>query len=77
MSQNIKIPRNKVKSSNIASVGYENGMMHVEFKNGGVYQYEGVSQKDHDDLINSKSIGSHLAKAIRPKFKAKKIVTTK
>lgn len=31
-----------VSSSNIASIGYENGTLYVAFNHGGVYAYSGV-----------------------------------
>ena len=31
-----------VSSSNLASVGYEGGILEIEFKSGSVYQYSGV-----------------------------------
>lgn len=50
----------KVESSNIESIGYESGIMEVRFKNGGLYQYRGVSKDDYNELINAKSVGKHL-----------------
>ena len=35
--------RHSVSSSRIASVGWENNTMEVEFHNGVVYQYHGVT----------------------------------
>ena len=52
----------EVKSSNVVSIGYEHGVMHVKYKSGDTYEFHGVSDKEHDGLIKAKSIGSHLYK---------------
>lgn len=62
-----------VDSSNVAAVGYEpgekgEGVLHVQFKNGGRYSYQGVSPAHHEDLIGAKSIGSHFYNHIQGKF---------
>lgn len=62
-----------VDSSNVAAVGYEpgekgEGVLHVQFKNGGRYRYQGVSPAHHEDLIGAKSIGSHFYNHVAGKF---------
>lgn len=59
-----------VDSSNVAAVGYEpdSNVLHVQFKNGGRYSYEGVSPAHHEDLIGAKSVGSHFYNHIQGKF---------
>lgn len=66
--------RQKVKSSNIVSVGYDNASqaMHVEFPSG-VYEYKDVDPDSAWAFRNAKSLGSHFAANIRPKFKGVKI----
>ena len=49
-----------VKSSNIDSVGFSNGVMEIKFKNGGTYQYTGVTKDSFNELVNAKSVGKHL-----------------
>lgn len=58
-----------VKSSNIAAIGHDadSGELHVEFKNGGRYVYQGVSADQHAALTKADSIGSHLHKHVKPK----------
>lgn len=58
------------KSSNIESIGYhpESQRMHVEFKGGRVYEFVGVTPEEHQAFITAKSIGSHFARQIRPRF---------
>lgn len=64
-----------VKSSNIKAIGYDPAAseLHVEFKSGDVYAYSGVDQKSYQELMAAPSIGSHMAKVIKPKHTAKKL----
>lgn len=62
-----------VKSSNIAKLGWNDGVLHVEFSNGGLFSYSGVTNAMYNELLNAKSIGSHFGKHIRPKFKGTKL----
>ena len=65
--------RNKVSSSNVASLGYDNGIMEVEFSNGNLYRYAGVSQADFDSLMNADSIGKAFHSTIRGKYQGTKV----
>lgn len=58
------IQRTAVKSSTIASIGHDphHRVLAVEFKNGGVYHYHGVSAADHQALVGAPSIGAHFGK---------------
>jgi hypothetical protein len=60
--------RTPVSSSNVASVGHdpETNTLQVEYRNGRVYDYAGVSAEEHDQLISAESIGRHLHERIRP-----------
>ncbi len=53
--------RKLVNSSRISSVGWDNNILEVEFKNGKVYQYFNVSFSEYQDFINSSSLGSALS----------------
>lgn len=53
--------RQPVSSSRITSVGWENNVLEIEFKNGAVYQYSGVSRSEYINFINSSSLGSALS----------------
>jgi hypothetical protein len=58
--------RNPVTSSNIRSIGLEDGAMEIEFTNGRVYRYTGPKVADHhEQLINAPSIGKHFAAHVR------------
>ena len=62
--------RHSVNSSNIASVGHDpsTGTLEVEFKNGHVWRYTGVSIQDHNDLISAGSIGKHFHSRIKNNY---------
>lgn len=62
-----------VKSSNIAKLGWNDGVLHVEFSNGGLFSYAGVSNQLYNELMSAKSIGCHFGKHIRPKYKGTKL----
>jgi len=47
-----------VRSSNVGSVGFENGTMRVQFKGGGLYQYSGVPESLYGSFMSASSPGS-------------------
>lgn len=69
--------RNKVVSSNINSVGYdeETKVLEVEFFDQTVWQYSPLTREGYNELMKAGSIGSYFAKNIRnnPSIKAEKI----
>jgi KTSC domain len=70
--------REPVKSSNIKSVGWDNGTMEVEFHDGSIYQYTNVPASKHASLMaeNSRaggSVGTHFHQNIRTKHGYRKI----
>lgn len=67
------IPLTPVKSSNISKLGWADGTLHVEFANGGLFSYAGVTNDVYQLLLNAPSIGTHFGKYIRPKFKGTKL----
>ncbi|MEQ8228166.1 MAG: KTSC domain-containing protein [Rhodospirillales bacterium] len=54
--------RYSVASSNIASIGYDepSQTLEVEFLNGTIYQYYGIPQNVHDQLMQAGSKGRFL-----------------
>jgi len=62
------VQRQPVESSNIRSIGYENGKLEVEFHSGKVYQYDNVPPDLADRFVTSSSKGSFFARNIRPHF---------
>lgn len=53
--------RQRVFSSRISSVGWDNNVLEVEFKNGAVYQYYDVTHSEYLNFINSPSLGKALS----------------
>jgi hypothetical protein len=67
--------RQKVKSSNISSVGYDKvkQLLEVQFTNEDVYQYNNVSIEVYETLISSASIGAAFHILIRGKYEFTKV----
>lgn len=59
-----------VESSNVESVGYDPDTqeLHVRYKNGSLYKYEGVPPEAHEELMAADSVGTHLAANIKGTF---------
>ena len=55
------LERKAVRSTNIASVGYDAGTktLEIEFRSGGVYQYAGVPGYQSAPLCNGRAVSSH------------------
>lgn len=54
--------RTSVSSSRISSIGWEKDVMEVEFHDGAVYQYYGVTLAEYQNFLNAPSLGSALSK---------------
>lgn len=54
--------RRPVSSSRIASIGWENNTMEVQFHNGSIYQYYDVSEEEYKSFLASSSLGSALSR---------------
>ena len=67
--------RERIRSSNISSVGYdpEDETLEVEFVGGSVYQYIGVPQQLYERFMASPSKGRFFSAHIRDKFRTKQI----
>ena len=59
-----------VESSNVHSVGYdrETRTLHVRFRSGGHYTYEGVHPNTFHGMLRSKSKGKYFHKRVRGRF---------
>jgi len=59
-----------VKSSNIASVGYdaERAELYVQFRSGGLYTYSGVPETEAAEMVKSASVGNYFATRIKGKY---------
>ena len=49
--------RTPVKSSAVLSMGYEDGILEIEYPGGRVYRLEGVSPDQYDAVLQADSIG--------------------
>lgn len=65
--------RKFVSSSNIRSIGYDNGTLEVEFNSGGIYQYKNVPQNLYTGLMTASSHGSYFAQNIKNSFTPHKL----
>lgn len=54
-----------VESSAVKAVGYEDGSLFVEYKAGGVYEYEDVPTDVFMKLITADSVGSFIACCVK------------
>ncbi|GAA3797649.1 hypothetical protein GCM10022403_034400 [Streptomyces coacervatus] len=57
--------RTTVRSSNVRSVGYADGILEVEFHSGGVYQYRHVPEHVYIGFINASSKGTYLDRRVK------------
>jgi hypothetical protein len=67
--------RKKVSSSSIRSVGYDerDRVLEVEFNDGRISQYSGVSAEVHRRLISAPSIVSYFRDNVEESFTAKRL----
>lgn len=67
--------RKAVRSTNIASVGYDAGTktLEIEFRSGGVYQYAGVPEKRYECLMKTSAIGRFFHREIKPWYACTKV----
>ena len=54
--------RHIVSYSRIHSVGWENDTLEIEFHNGAIYQYFGVTFSEYQNFLNAPSLGSALSR---------------
>jgi len=52
--------RYNVISTDIRSIGYENGTLEIEFLKGGIYTYPNVPKKHFDYMINNSNPGTYF-----------------
>jgi hypothetical protein len=62
--------RSPVTSSSLAAVGYDpaDQVLEVEFTSGSVYQYIGVPVAVYTELLAAPSLGSYLARRVKPRY---------
>ena len=65
--------RKPVNSSNIASIGFDNGTLEIAFKKGGLYQYFNVPEHVNRALMSAPSKGRFFHHQIEGRFQTKKL----
>ena len=67
--------RKRLNATNIRSAGYDarNRVLEIEFANGGITQYTGVSEEIYRRLLNAPSPGSYFQDQIEDGFTAKRV----
>lgn len=65
--------RTPVRSSNIASVGYENGTLEIAFVDGGVYQYFNVPEHVYQEMMSAGSKGGYFHDHIKDRYQTRKV----
>jgi hypothetical protein len=67
--------RISIISKVLKSVGYDEttGMLEVEFKNGGLYEYVDVPAEEYSALMLAPSKGTYFGDNIRDKYRFKRI----
>lgn len=67
--------RKPIESSNIVSVGFDakTKTLEIEFRGGAVYQYDGIADATHQELVSSESPGAYFARSIRPNWTGRRV----
>jgi len=65
--------RQNIHSTNIKSVGYNDGVLEIEFKTRSIYQYFNVPENVYLGLLNTSSKGTFLNTYIKDRFRFKQI----
>ncbi len=67
--------RQPVQSSHIRSIGHDadSETLEVEFKNGAVHHYHGVSAEVHAALLKAESIGTHFHRTVAKQYRSTKL----
>ena len=67
--------RQRVSSSNISSIGYDinSNILEIEFHDGGIYQYHGVSESAYNSLMSAASHGSYFSNFIKDRYNYRQI----
>lgn len=67
--------RISVSSSNIAAIGYDpdSNTLEIEFNDGSIYQYFGVSALVYQELMDAPSHGKYFAQNIKNDYEYQKV----
>lgn len=65
--------RRPVSSSNIASLGWEDGTLEIEYRSGHLYEYALVPEGLYQAALGASSVGKFVAGNIVDKFEKKRL----
>ncbi len=57
-----------VGSSDLSSVGYENGTLYISFHSGGIYAYSNVPVSVYNNLMSAASHGKYFHSFIKGRY---------
>lgn len=60
--------RQAVVSTDIRSIGYENGVLEIEFLKGGIYTYPNVPREHYEFMISHSHPGTYFHRVIKPYY---------
>lgn len=60
--------RHAVISTDIRSIGYENGVLEIEFLKGGIYTYPNVPRKHYEYMLTHSHPGTYFQRMIKPLY---------
>jgi hypothetical protein len=67
------VRRRQVESTSIAAIGHEDGVLEVEFRNGGVYRYHGVPKAVFARLLAAESKGRFFNRRVRDAYRCERV----
>ncbi|CAA6829264.1 MAG: Unknown protein [uncultured Aureispira sp.] len=62
-----------VRSSNLSSIGYDEGVLEIEFKTRKIYQYHNVPNIVYEQLMSAQSHGKYFASNIKKSYSYSKL----
>jgi hypothetical protein len=62
-----------IHSTNLAAAGHDDGVLEVEFLDGGLYRYLGVPRSVFDGLFRAHSAGSYFNQQIKGRFQVERL----
>ena len=60
--------KHAVVSTDIKSIGYENGVLEIEFLKGGIYTYPNVPQEHYEYMISHSHPGTYFHRMVKPYY---------
>jgi len=71
----VAVKRQRVVSSNLATVGYNHRakVLEIEFHTGSIYRYRGVPDETHAALLSAESKGQYFARQIRGRYEFRRM----